>query len=715
MLSLLAVSAAAFAQAPQRPPAVEAVRTATPPRIDGLLDDAVWEDALIIDDFTMQLPQEGVPASERTVVRILYDDDALYLGIRLYDSQPEKVRASALSRDSFETTNGEQIAWAIDSSDSGRDGFWFSTNPGGAQIDSQVFNEGQIFDREWDGIWESEARIDDQGWTVEVRLPFYNLRFQEGAENVMRINFFRAIRHKNEEDYAPFIPRNYQGSMSFSLGRPVIFRGIDRGRRLGIKPYGLVSVSNEPIEGDDTDTEVDVGMDVKWGITNNFTADFTVHPDFAQVEADTQQINFTRFPLFFPEKREFFLENAGLFSFGRQGQTQAFFSRRIGLDGSGNPVPILAGARLTGRTGPWSVGVLDVVTESEGDEPRTQFFVTRARRDIGKRSTVGAILTDREASDSSEGDNTLGGVDARLVFQEDHTVDAYLMTSDDPTLDREWAGRFDYRKDGDLWEWGTTVGLVDENFNPGIGFVRRTGIQHVDGSLSFQPRPKSIESVRQMFFSVSANYLEGRSSDPDIDGVRQDKGIHFTQRNQFESGDDFGFHEHWVTERINEDFEIADGVIIPPGDYDNDIFEFFFNTYSGRRVFGFGSINYGDFFDGNRTQVGGGFTTRFNEHLSVSTRYFYNRVRMPYGDFDTNLWITGVDYAFSPELFGGALIQWNDQSDTLDLNLRMDFIHTPGSDLFIVFNQEINTSKDDDERRTNRRGGIVKLTYLFQF
>jgi hypothetical protein len=229
----------ALAQAPAQPPAVEAVRTQTPPVVDGILDDAVWENALIIDDFTMQVPDEGVPASERTVVRILYDSDNLYLGIRLYDSQPEKVRASALSRDSFDTASGEQIAWAIDSSDSGRDGFWFSTNPGGAQIDSQVFNEGQIFDREWDGIWESAARIDDQGWTAEVRIPFFNLRFLKGPENVMRINFFRAIRHKNEEDYAPFIPRNYQGSMSFSLGRPVIFRGIRRGRRLGIKPYAL--------------------------------------------------------------------------------------------------------------------------------------------------------------------------------------------------------------------------------------------------------------------------------------------------------------------------------------------------------------------------------------------------------------------------------------------------------------------------------------------
>jgi hypothetical protein len=273
----------------------------------------------------------------------------------------------------------------------------------------------------------------------------------------------------------------------------------------------------------------------------------------------------------------------------------------------------------------------------------------------------------------------------------------------------------EYNKAGDLWRWGAEAEAVDEQFNPGIGFVRRTGIAALDGYLSFRPRPEKIESIRQFFFTVSGEYLEGRSDDPDIDGVRQDNGIHFTQESQFESGDSVGIHEHWLNERINEDFFIAEDVVIPPGDYNNNIVELYFNTFNGRRVFGFGNINYGNFFGGHRTQMGGGVTTRFNQHLSLATSYFYNRVRLPGGDFDTNLWITQVDYAFSPELFGGALIQWNDQSDTLDLNLRLDFIHTPGSDLFVVYNQELNTSKNDGEPRTNRRGGIVKATYLFQF
>jgi hypothetical protein len=702
---------------------LDAVRTAQPPKIDGVLDEAVWADAAIVDDFTMQLPEEGIPASERTVVRILYDDDNLYLGITAYDSSPEKVRASALSRDSFDGTSGDQMAWAIDSTDSGRDGYWFSTNPGGIKIDSQVFNEGQIFSPEWDAIWESKARIHDEGWTVEVRLPFYNLRFTEGPETVMRINFFRAIRHKNEEDYSPFIPRNYAGSFSFSLGRPVIFRGIRRGRDVEVKPYGLVSVSEAPFVDDDTDTEGDVGVDVKWGITTNLTADFTVHPDFAQVEADTQQINFTRFPLFFPEKREFFLENAGLFSFGRQGNTQAFFSRRIGLQ-SGIPVPILAGARLTGRVGNWSLGALEVVTESHDDEPRTNFFVARVRRDLGQRSTIGAILTDREATGEGGG-NRLGGLDTRIVFKQDHSIDAFVMASDETGGDVEWSGRADYSKSGDLWQWGATVGLVDENFNPGIGFVRRTGTEFTNGFLAYRPRPEGLEWVRQFSFSISGEYLEGHSDDPRIDGVRQDKGVHLTQYTEFETGDSFSFHEHWVYERINSDFTIFsrndddpdNDVVIPPGDYLNDIYDLSFNTFNGRKVSGWGSINYGNFFDGHRTSGAVGFTTRFNPHLSLSSRFFHNRFRLPFGDFDTNLWITQVDYAFSPDLFGGALLQWNDSTDTLDLNLRLDFIHTPGSDLFIVYNQSFNTSKDVDEgdTRTNSRGGIVKATYLFHF
>ena len=696
------------ARAGEAPP-VEALlpaRTEQPPRIDGLLDEAAWQGALVIDDFTQQLPEDRVPPTERTEARILYDDNNLYLGIRLFDSDPSRILAWTLDRDGDAISRDDTVAFCIDSSDNGRDGFWFSTNPAGVQVDAQIFNEGIVFDKEWDAVWEVSSRVDERGWTAEIKIPFFNLRFSPAAENVMGINFFRAIRRKNEEDYAPYIPRNFNGTLTLSRARKFRFSGIRRGVRFQPKPY-LLARAGRSYSPEDTDLEGRAGLDVKWGVSSNLTADLTYRTDFAQVEADVRQVNLTRYNLFYPEKRDFFLENAGLFQFGAGGETDVFFSRRIGLS-DGDIVPILGGARLTGRLGKTSLGVLDVVTEEGAGEPRTNFSVLRVRRDVLSRSTVGMILTDREAQGEGGGNRVIGA-DTRLVFHEDWSVDAYYAASHSSAgLPEGSAGRVRVGMDGDIWEVAARYAQVDAGFDPGIGFVRRPGVDIWEGVAAWKPRPES-DRVRQFNLMWNPIYVTNH------EGQLESRENFFLFETAFESGDEAGAHYSNQFERLAEPFEIFEGVVIPPGDYSFDTATVYFSTFQGRRVFSSSALESGTFYDGRKTTASQVLTFNFSPHFSVSTQYDYNHVLLPEGNFDTNLWVTRFNVAVGPGLFGSALIQANDISDDLDLNLRVDWIHHPGADLFFVYNESTNLRRRPGEPAANVRDATFKLTYLFRF
>jgi hypothetical protein len=493
------------------------------PILDGVLDEPLWQQAPVIDDFVQQLPVDKAPPTERTEVRVAYDAANLYLGVRFFDSDPSGIIAWTLQRDSDGILGDDQFAFAIDSSNNGRDGFWFSTNPAGVRNDSQIFDEGRIFDSRWDGVWEVATKVDDLGWTAEIKLPFFNLRFTPGEENTMGINFFRAIRRKNEEAYSPYIPRNYLGTISFSLARKMIFQGIERGTRLQIKPYSLVRAEETEVPPPaDRDVEGQVGLDVlKWGLTSNLTLDLTANTDFAQVEADIEQVNLTRFSLFFPEKRDFFLENAGLFQFGSPQQADVFFSRRIGLSPAGEPIPILGGVRLTGRMGKTSLGLLDVVQEEQDAEPRTNFSVLRVRHDILARSSVGMIVTDREG-EGPGGGNRVAGADTHMTFHQDYNVDFFYaasrssrLLSDGTPRDEELregaAWRLRVGRDGDLWQVAARQQRIDPGFDPEIGFVPRPDEIFSEGVLAWKPRPESSR-IRQWVFLYNPIYITRRAT-----------------------------------------------------------------------------------------------------------------------------------------------------------------------------------------------------------
>lgn len=714
----LGLAPPARAQEPPAPPPptlprILATRAEGPIVLDGVPDEPPWRSALRLAGFVQQVPRAGEPASETTQVRILYDDRTLYLAIVCSDAQPDRILARTLARDDFALLADDLFAVAIDPGLTRRDGFWFAVNPAGAHFDAQIFNEGRIFDTAWDGVWEARARRGPGGWSAEMRIPLSNLRFEGSPEAAMGFNFHRLIRRRNEEVYLPAIPRDYGDEAALSRALPVWFENVSGGAAVQVKPHALVEHRRAAGPGGDTDDLGSAGLDLKWGITPTLTADFTLDTDFAETEVDQQQINLTRFGLFFPEKRDFFLENAGLFQFGLPGETQIFFSRRIGLEG-GLPVPIRAGGRLSGRAGRLTLGLLDVLQRDTPDLERTNFAVLRARHDLGRRGSAGFILTDRRARDSA---NRVAGVDLLWPFKSEYRVEGFLADSftsagGASATAADGDGRAAYlraAREGDLWQYSIDYTRVDPDFTAATGFVQRPDMRRRRASLAWRPRPAS-SPVRQWRLLYSPTYL----TDSDD---RLMTRLHFAQAEaELHSGDTLGAFFLEDFERLVAPFEIVPGVVIPTGDYDNHEAQATLTT-SGNRVWaGSAFANLGDFFGGRRRILGASLTARAGRHLSVGIELTDNRVRLPAGEFGTRLGLVRVRYAFTPRLFGGVLMQSNSLTDEIGLNLRLNWIHSPGADLFFVYNRLIRPPDasflaPDAERDTT----ILKITHLWRF
>src|SRR5262245_23599802 len=380
-------------------------RITSSPHIDGILNEEVWKRALVVSDFIQRLPREGSIPSERTEMRVLYSETSLFLGFIAYDSQPEQIVATVFKRDDWDITQNDQLAFAIDSYNDGRSGYWFSTNPLGARVDAQFANEGDLWEDNWNGIWECKARINSTGWTAEIEIPFATLRFRNGPENIMGINLYRRIIRTNENLFAPLIPLRYlNGTPNVSVARKYKFIGIHGGDQLYVKPYALGGYSSDTIS---SASAKNAGADVRYQITNSLISNVSVRTDFSETEVDDRQINLTQFSLFFPEKRDFFLESSSNFQFGIPGQTEMFFSRRIGLsEDATQAVPMLIGGKLTGKVGGLDLGVLNVQTEATNLDRAENFSVIRLKQSIGPRSYFGGIFTNRTGN--GESDQTYG-------------------------------------------------------------------------------------------------------------------------------------------------------------------------------------------------------------------------------------------------------------------------------------------------------------------
>ena len=699
--------------------------------IDGELDEPQWNRAGLAKDFVQSEPYSGKPASEPTEVRLLYDRQNLYVGVYCFDSEGKSgVIVHDMDRD-FSPRSGDLFQVVFDTFDDDRNGFAFGTNPKGAKRDLQVGGDGLSFNRDWDALWHIKAKVTDRGWQAEFAIPFKTLRFRPGESQVWGVNFYRSIRRKNERTYWAPIPRPYSLHRVSMAGSLEGINGIRQGRNLYIKPYVSAPVLRR--EEDDVDFMPDAGLDIKYGVTSGLTLDLTVNTEFSQVEADDVQINFTRFDLFFPEKREFFLENREIFEFGnpgfrgftggrRRGRSSLFrprndlipfFSRRIGVSEDGELIPILGGARLTGRASQYRLGIISMQTDEFQDTPSTNFTVARLRRDVFRGSDIGVLFVNKHQGAGQF--NRTYGVDANFRFFHYLDLSSYVLDTDTPGIvDKDMAGFFRAAWRDGLFDVEASHISIEENFNAEVGFVQRGGFDREkgvgaamrkrSGEFTLTPRPEGrVPWVREFRPSVDVNYITDDHNTLETREVNGRFSIQFNDTSFFSVGRRSTF------ERLVEEDEILDE-ILDPGDYQ---FEETLATFSSdrRRMLG-GSINWsdGEFYDGERTSYGVGLRISPSPQLGLRVFWDHADLSFPTRDFSTELVSTRVAYSFTTNMFLKALIQYSSSDGLVASNIRFNLIHKPLSDFFLVYNEQRSPEGDVLDRAL-----IAKLTYLFSF
>ncbi|NNE35298.1 MAG: carbohydrate binding family 9 domain-containing protein [Rhodothermales bacterium] len=693
------------------------------PRIDGVLDDAAWLLVDPITDFTQIWPEDGSPSSEPSEVRIAYDRDHLYFGFRFYDTNPELIRAKNLERGG-RNDRDDHAYIALDTYQDKRNAYLFEMNALGTQDDATITDEGLTIDSfSWDAVFRSETVIDDEGWTLEVSIPFRQLRFPKGDDLEFGLMLSRMINRKNERSIWPPIGLEFGSSFTAlaavsQYGTLKGLKNVRRGKNIEIKPYVIVGAQklreDLAIEETESDFTQDLGVDIKYGISSNLTLDLSVNTDFAQVEADNVQLNLTRFNLFFPEKREFFLERSGLFEHGNSRSTQTFFSRRIGLSED-----ILAGARMTGQIGRFSVGVLNIETGQKIGElfggPSSNNTVARVRTGLFPRATAGAIFTNIQRGSDY---NRAAGVDAQYRFWSASEFNAWFtsVSDSDPGQDdvAGYAGLQIRNDQGGVRGSFTSVG---ENFNPALGFVRRRNMRRyfLNGEYTPIVNIAALPMIRRLNVEAEGDYIEGQNGEKQSTEFGLQALANFNRRDNVQLGFSRAF------ERLDGDFSIRPDAVIPAADYTFNRFSVAGETDSSRRLFGFARVSTGKFFNGNRTDVGGRVGFRQSRHLNVEVGVDHSIIDLPIvnGDFAATTVSMSLLGGLNRKLFAKGLVQYDNFSRNVQANIRIDWIHTPGSDLFLVFNTSYHLTGDNevlfDPRRDlvlNDLVGIAKLTYL---
>jgi hypothetical protein len=710
---------------------VRAIRLTEPLRVDGRLDEAVYETVPPITGFFQMEPDEGQPATEETDVWILFDPENVYVSARCWDSAPESEWvANEMRRNTNQLRQNDNFGVMFDTFYDRRNGYFFYTNPLGARADRYYTDET---DSNADAlpVWDVRPGRFDGGWTVEIKIPFKTLRYRPGTAQVWGVQLRRAIRRKNEWAYLSPVPlsaarQGSSGIFRISLAGTLVGLEAPPGRKnLDIKPYGISSVTTDltATPGVANKGDGDGGVDIRYGVTENLTADFTYRTDFAQVEVDEQQVNLTRFPLVFPEKREFFQEGRGIFDFGgsvggpRSGGgvsrnvPDVFFSRRIGLEGE-RQVPILGGVRLTGEIGKFSVGALNIQTGADGsrDTSATNFTAVRVKRDILRRSRVGMIFTERSRSTLGDGSNEAYGADAAFSFFDNVNFSGYAARTRTPGLNRDdvsYHGRFSY--DGDRYGAQMEHLLVGDNFNPEVGFLRRDDFRHSYVSARFSPRPRSIESVRQFFWQGSLTYIENGA------GHVETRTRQFQFSTEFDSSDNFSLDVTDNHERLVRPFRIASGITIPVGGYDFTDTTLTYLIGGQRRANGSVSFQRGGFYGGDVTSVGfAQGRVEVLKQFSLEPSVSINWVDLPQGSFTTKLLRARANYSFTPWMFVSGLFQYNSSNDSVSTNLRFRWEYQPGSELFLVYTEERDTAGRYVAALENR-AFVVKINRLFRF
>ena len=728
---------------------VRAIRLDEGIRLDGVLDEPVYRMVPAITDFIQHVPDNGAPATEPTAAWIMFDDTNVYVSARLWESAPpSRWVANEMRRDTAQLRENDNFGAFFDAFYDRRNGFMFYANPLGGRADQQFTNEGNP-NADWNPVWDVRTGRFDGGWTIEMEIPFKTFRYRSEPPHVWGIQLRRGVRRKNEYSYLTWLPIAAGGG-SGSTG---IFRVSAAGslvglepppasRNIEIKPYAIGGLTTDLTASPQVVDERSGtgGLDLKYGITRNLTADFTLNTDFAQVEVDERQVNLTRFPLFFPEKREFFLEGRGIFGFAQGGVTgrflrptasllggffgdvnvpQLFYSRKIGLE-EGRVVPIVGGARVTGKIGPFDVGALNI---QAGDEmvsrfDPTNFTVVRLRRDILRRSSVGAMFTNRSVSRVAPGSSQAYGVDGTFALFENVNVITYLARTRVPGRDHRgkdgsYQGVVDYAAD----RYGLRVEhlVVEDNFLPEVGFLRRDNFRRSYVSGRFSPRPQSMESVRQFSLEGSIDYIV--TADQNHLETRQNL---LTFQTELESSDRLLFTASDNYELLVRPFTLPGADFsIPVGGYGFADAQFAYVIGQQRRINGQVAVRRGAYFGGDLTTVelSQGRVSLLPQ-MSLDSTLSFNWVDTPYGKFQTNLAVTRVNYAFNPRMFFSGLLQYNSASNSFGSNLRLRWEYSPGSELFVVYTDDRDVTgglRPDRGWDLRNRGFVVKFNRLFRF
>lgn len=704
-----------------------ATRAAEAPTLDGdVLNDPAWAQAAPITGFTQEQPNEGEPVSERTEVRVIFTNDTLYIGAVMYDSDPSGIIISDARRDApMDDTDSFQMIF--DTYRDRQNGFVFGTNPAGVEYDGQVTNEGEGggglgpgqmqssgsgrgFNINWDAAWVVRTNVAEHGWSAEFAIPFRTLRYPAGANQTWGINFQRNIRRKNERAYWAPIPRQfnlYRLSLAGSLTgvqTPAL-------RNFRVTPYGLGNALTSGVTPADTEMDYDFGADVKYSITPSLTLDATVNTDFAQVEVDDQQVNLDRFPLFFPEKRPFFLENAGFFSVGTPGEVDLFFSRRIGIGDNGQSIPIMGGGRVSGKAGKFNVGLLNMQTSDFDDTVAgANFSVARVSRDLPNRSSIGAIFTNRQATGDLAGADEYGrtyGLDGKLGIGPTTMISGFLARTETPGVgDNDYAYNLRSQTNRPQWDFNVGYQEVGDGFNPAIGFLSRRGYRKPDVFLMTRFRPENDFNIQELRPHTSYRGFWG------LDDFYETGFWHIDSHWQFRDSTEIHTGMNITHEGVRTPFEIFPGIFVPPGMYDHAEAQIVANSNQGAPFSVSMRVTAGGFFGGDRLALSPTVRFRAGDALTTELNYQRNDIKLPWGDFATNLVRTRVSYSFSPRVFTQALVQYNDRADLWSMNFRFGWLQAANTGLFVVYTDTRGLYDLFDRPERTDRSLIVKYSYM---
>ncbi len=695
--------------------ALQILTVDTPPVLDGKLDDAAWTTADRANGFVQRDPDEGAPATEATEVRVVTDGTNLYFGVRCSDRDPSGILARELRRDD-ELATDDTFAIILDTFHDHRNGFVFRINPAGAQFDAMITDEGRTVNATWSEEWLVETRVADTGWTAEIRIPLRAMRFAASdLRPAFGIDFERVIRRKNEQTYWNSYSRNYDFNQLSQGGHLVGVERLTASSRTRFKPYVNSSVFARGTGQHATKLGGEAGVeDLKYTLTPGLTFDLTVNTDFAQAEVDDQIANFERVPVFFPEKRDFFLEGAGLFEFGvargEGDEVKLYHSRRIGLSDEGRAIPIVGGAKLAGKVGEkYTVGLLDVQTDRQGGRAGSNFGVFRLRRNVLSRSSVGVFATNRQAGGPDF--NRVAGLDANFVVLRHLTLRAVGGRSSTGGVTRGqsfgWTG----------WEWnddlivsGFDYYRLGENFRSDVGFLERTGVVKYSPHFTISPRPKTGR-VRQYGFGLRVDHFRRLS-----DGELEAETYHGAANIRFQDGSNIRITPHHRRENLLRPFKLPGGLLVPPGRYS---WFYFPNTYSFNPAWKLtGSVQYriepGYFGPGGLRQTWNvNPIVRLSQNVSAKIDYSLNRVQLPHGTpVNVHVVNTRMDVSFNREWLTSTTFQYSNTRDLVGVNFRLRYRYGPNHDLFVVVN---SVGSDPDPLRQVDRSVTIKLTRSFDF